>query len=498
MTEDEARRIEFVRAIELEDREATLFTKEDRAAADASGRQAAGSLKSGRFAKAFLIARANFATARLTTRHKGLARLLQRTRWSGWIGIGLAAAGLVAGFSANEFGTGQRMDLLAAPLLGTIGWNLLVYAWIFGATIAGLVSGNRLPDPLALGIARLSGVGRRISDPSSAIERAARNFEERWSDVTSPIDAARARRSLHLSAALFAVGLIAGIYLRALVIEYRAGWESTFLDPVAVRAVLVALLGPASSVSGVAIPPLADINAMRWTGAEISGVNAAPWIHLYMLTITGLVIVPRLALASWQSLRAFQLALSLSVAGRDDFYIRRLLRASGAAPGRARVIPYAYHPGEETRRRLIATLKHVLGDGAEVRIEEPIEYGGEENWITTRAIDPDDDYCVLLFTLSSTPEAENHGYLAQIVAQRLKDHGNGTVLGALIDESPYRVHFGGQSGLDERIATRLAAWRSVFAPAGIVPLGVDLSDIADDRLAQRIEANLQADLDLVR
>lgn len=64
------------------------------------------------------------------------------------------------------------------------------------------------------------------------------------------------------------------------------------------------------------------------------------------------------------------------------------------------------------------------------------------------------------------------------------------MLGALIDESPYRAHFAGQAGLDERIATRMESWRAVLAPAGITPLGVDLSQAEDGVLARRIEANL--------
>ncbi|MGB3796523.1 MAG: DUF2868 domain-containing protein [Alteraurantiacibacter sp.] len=497
MTEDEARRIELVRAIELEDRDSTLLTVEDRAAADAYARQAADAFKGTRFASRFLSARAEFAATRLTTRHKGLARLLKRSRWSNGIGMAIAAAGLIAGFVANEFGTDQRMDLLAAPLLGTIGWNLLVYVWIIVAALVGLFGGKPLKDPLASVIARLGSL-KRTSAPASAIERAARNFSERWSALTASINAARARRWLHLGAALFAVGLIAGIYSRALIIEYRAGWESTFLGPASVRAVLVTVLGPASQISQLAIPPLADIASMRWTGNETSGVNAGPWIHLYMLTITGLVIVPRLLLASWQGLRGFSLSRGLQVAERDDFYIRRLLRASGAAPGHARVIPYAYHPDEQTRRRLADILKLAVGDRAEVRFEEPIEYGAEEAWIADLAFDPGEDYCILLFTLSSTPEAENHGYLALSVAQQIERRGKGTVLGALIDEGPYRAHFGGQSGLDERITDRLASWRTVLAPSGITALGVDLSDIENDALAQRIEASLLSDAGLAR
>lgn len=491
MTEDEARRIELVRAIELEDQESALLTREDRQQADLRARSSIG-LKEGRkFERAFVAARADFAAARLLSRHKGLADLLRRNRWPGWVGIGLPVFALGAGFLSNEFGTDKRLDMLAVPLLGTIAWNLTVYLWMLVTGLAHIgKKGPKTTDPLTAAFARIGNLGHRDPDQGTVIERAAAKFRIRWSEVTAPLNAARASRTLHLSAALFAAGLIGGIYMRALVTEYRAGWESTFLGPETVRAILETVLGGASRFSGVAIPSLPDIAAMRWTGAEMGGVSAAPWIHLYSLTLAGLVMAPRLMLALWQGLRAMRLARNLPVAGREDFYTRRMLRASGARQGRARITPYAYHPGEETRRRLTAALKSVLGDGAEVRFDEPVDYGAEDKWATTRELSGEDDYHLLFFTLSSTPEAENHGLLAKSLTEKSSAGGKGQIVGALIDESPYRAHFTGQAGLTERVETRLEGWRAVLAPAGIFPIGIDLSETQGDALAKRIEANL--------
>ena len=51
----------------------------------------------------------------------------------------------------------------------------------------------------------------------------------------------------------------------------------------------------------------------------------------------------------------------------------------------------------------------------------------------------------------------------------------GTALAALLDESGLRERFAGDAGLGERIATRRRAWDAVLAPAGLVPLALDLS-----------------------
>ena len=491
MTEDEARRVELVRAIETEDRDYLLLTREDRQQAEAHALSGLGATLDRRTERRFIARRADFATARLETRHPGIAAMLAPRPWRRWLGLALPLLALGAGFLANEFGTDRRLELLAVPLLGTIAWNLFVYLWVIGAAFT---RGHKAPTGA---VAWLAGLGRRDFDGATALGRAVARFRLSWAKVSAPLAGARFARTLHLGAAMFAAGLIGGIYLRALVIEYRAGWESTFLGAHAVHALLSVMLGPASLVTGVAIPPVAQIAAMRWSegaiGVETGGVNAGPWIHLYSTTIIGLVVLPRVLLALWQGARALRLERHFPIAGQEDFYVRRLMRAAGGAPGSARVTPYAYRPDEDTRRRLAGALRAALGDGAQVRFDDPVEYGAEDRWLAQHAVDPADDYHILLFTLSTTPENENHGAMTANLKAQIAREQSGTVLAALIDETPFRAHFAGQTGLDERIDTRVAAWRRVLSGAGIVPLALNLSHDVDDALAQRIESGLLPD-----
>jgi hypothetical protein len=490
MTEDEARKVELVRAVEIEDSEAVLLTREDRQQADSHARSREPAIEGRASEQRFIARRAEFAAARLTTRHPGVAELVGRSGWPGWVGWVVPLVSLAAGFLASELGTGKRLDLLAVPLLGTIAWNLLVYLGLIVAAVCG--SRAATANPMFKLLARITGAAGRSFAGGTPLHRAANAFQQRWAERSAMLNGARIARTLHLAAALFAGGLIAGIYLRALVIEYRAGWESTFLDPGAVHALLSAVLGPASLLTGVAIPPVAEIAAMRWIGAG-GGVNAGPWIHLYTATVVGLVIAPRLLLAFAQGARAMYLARNLPMPGREVFYVRRLLRAGGAKRGMARITPYAYRPGEETRRRVTELLRRALGDGAEVRFDDPIDYGTEEHWLTAHPLDPANDYHILLFTLSATPEAENHGALAAALTRSIADEHSGTVAAALIDESPFRSHFAGQEGLEERIAVRLSSWRRVLGDAGLTALPLDLSRDVDEAVAQRIEAGLLAD-----
>jgi hypothetical protein len=491
MTEDEARRVELVRAFEADDPDGTLLTREDIAQAERHARDTSAHSRRRGGGETFISARAEFASARLATRHPGIAGLLERASWSRWLGLVPPVLAFALGFLANEFGTDKRLDLLAVPLLGTVAWNLLVYAWLLITLFApGPAS---FAHPVYRAVAWLRGFGRRSDDPGTPLQRAAHAFEMRWASAAGPLTSARVARTFHLAAALFAVGLIAGIYVRALVIEYRAGWESTFLGPEAVRTLLSGVLGPASWLSGVPIPPLESITAMRWTGPGTGGVNAAPWIHLYVMTLIGTVVVPRLLLFLWQAIKAFRLERRFPVPGREDFYIRRLLRGAGGAAAQVRITPYAYDPGQETQRRLSAALRAALGDGAQIRFDQAIEYGGEDRWLSEHPANPADDYHILLFTLAATPEEENHGTLAATLSARGATEQKGTAFGALVDETPYRAHFAGQAGLSERIAARLDAWRSALSASGLRPLGLDLSRDADAELAKRIESGLLPD-----
>ena len=491
MREDDARALELVRAVELEDEAASLLTREDRVQADAAARSVTEGMKGKKGERRWLAERSRFAAARLETRHPGIAGLMARSRWPQWVGVVVPLAALALGVLANELGQGRRMDLLAVPLLGTIAWNLLVYLWLPVAAVRGI--GRPRQDPISRAVGWIAGIARRDFDRGTPLHRAADTFQKRWSALSAPLSGARIARTLHLSAALFAAGVIAGIYLRALVVEYRAGWESTFLGPDAVQALLATVLGPASALTGVAIPPAAEFPALRWSNGN--GEIAGPWIHLWTATLAGAVIVPRLALALWQGLRAARLARAMPIAGREDFYTRRLLRAAGGEAGRVQITPYAYTPDPTTKSALTTALARALGDGASVSIDSPVTYGEEEDWLAAHPPDPGVDYRVLLFSVAATPENENHGEFANGIANALPA---GTVLAALVDEGPFRARFAGQAGFDERIDGRVAAWRSVLADAGLVPLALNLSHGDSNALAEQLEGGLIPNAELRR
>ena len=141
----------------------------------------------------------------------------------------------------------------------------------------------------------------------------------------------RAARILHFAAAALALGVIAGLYVRGLAFEYRATWESTFLDAANVHWLLALLLAPGSVLSGIAMPGVAQLEAIRAPASE----NAATWLHLLAASVVVIVVIPRLVLRhrngqSWSGIaqRAFAIPLG-------DPYFQRLLRGFRGGPVRS-------------------------------------------------------------------------------------------------------------------------------------------------------------------
>ena len=157
------------------------------------------------------------------------------------------------------------------------------------------------------------------------------------------------RAALHLAAAALGLGLVAGLYLRGLVLDYRVGWESTFLDAATVQPLLATLLAPASALSGIAVPDVAGVQALRLPQAEGTDASAAPWIHLYALQLALCVLLPRLVLALWAGGRALALKRALPLPLHEP-YFQRLLRQQQGAGLRARLWPHARTPERRPSR----------------------------------------------------------------------------------------------------------------------------------------------------
>ena len=486
MNEAAAQKVLVVRAVEGADAEGKLLSEEDRgyagrAAAELVRWQAAerGERAS---AEAFVVKRAELLAAKLAERFPKAMRTLEALRWRPWIGVLVPVLAFIAGAAAEHIADRHRVNILAFPLLGLLVWNVVVYVLLIAnAGRAFATHSGRKPGWLQR---QLAGAGNKLAGRlSGPLSGSLTRFVRDWLQRSSPLAIARAERVLHGSAALLALGAIAGLYVRGLVFEYRAGWESTFLDANAVHGILAFFLQPAAALIGLPFPGIEEIAALRW-GSGSAGENAARWIHLYAVTAMLVVVVPRFvlaALAGWRERRlAAHFPLSL-----DEPYFRRVLSSWRDAPARVRVVPYAYTPGEaaiDGVRRLAA---HLYGDNVQLHAAPPVAFGDEDTLAaqvsepSTSSKSGESDLVIALFNLSSTPETENHGaFLDALKAQTQSP------VAMLVDESPYRRRLGGQSGTNARLAERRQAWTGLAATRGLTAVFADLEapDIASASL----------------
>ncbi len=463
-------------------------------------------------ADAFIAERARHGMQRLAPREPAaaawLARRLWRARWVAWAGVAAFCVGLLA----DSIGSSQRINLLAPPLWGVLAWNLAVYVGLLGAGLAALLrrgpaapgAVNRLAQR-ALRIGRaLPRLGAVSDDAGGGSAKALHVFAGLWSRRSACLATLRAASVLHACAAALALGLIAGLYARGLVLDYRAAWESTFLDATSAHAVLALLLAPASALAGIPLPDAAAFEALRaahggvglgvgaaaGVGAGASagvsagaiagvsaGASAAPWIHLLALTLALVVVLPRSALALVSALRARRGAQRFELPLAEP-YFAALLREQRGEAARVVVLPYAATPAPQAVLGLRALLASALGDGMQLQVLATLPFGTEDDASAWPALPAAGTVAVALFDLAATPEAENHGAFMRALAQRAPA---GAIVLALVDEAGFATRFKGDAA---RLEQRRSTWRDVLGAAGCVPVFADLPS-ADGAAAQR-------------
>jgi hypothetical protein len=305
------------------------------------------------------------------------------------------------------------------------------------------------------------------------------NFVRDWYQAAAPLYRLRAARMLHLAAIALGIGLIGGLYLRGLVLEYRATWASTFLAAPQVHALLSIVYGPASLVTGVPIPGAAELQSI---GAR--GESAARWIHLMAGTVALFVVLPRALLAVAASAAIARRSRELAPPASLQPYFRSAF-AHGDGLGRAKVrfLPYAYEPSPAAAQRLRERLPAILGGELVIESEASTPYGEEDALLAQLEVGGQADVLVLLFSLAATPEDENHGVLItgarELVARRGPRSGSlsGSYgeLVVLVDEAPYAARLAGEGGARERLAERRAFWQAFARAHGAEARFVELA-----------------------
>jgi len=480
MRELALREVLLVKAIETADRTGSLIPLGDRERAAREALRSAGlgtaEIARGRFTSAFelaLSARAASLARPLLERHPVLRDILRRSRPPPWTGLLLLAAAFATGAGLSALDGSRRINILAPPVLGLILWNLLVYLGL--AIGAALHLRKRAPGAAPPTRTIVLWIGRRLGpllaktgEVDTLLGAAVRGFAADWSEAAAPLLGRHLRRWLHAGAATVAAGLIAGLYLRGLVLRYEAGWESTFLEPSQVKALIDLLFGRVARWAGIALPQtIEQVTQLRWDGVA-GGEPAAPWIHLIALFLTAIAVIPRLALAAIAWLDGRRLQLAGHLPAHVVAYARLALGAGQEVPLAVGVTPYAYEPPPGTLETLAPLLARTHGRGARPELRATIAYGEESSIPSTFDADADRAASrVLLMNLAATPETENHG--VAIVAAR--DHARRARpeqrLLVVVDETAYVSRFAEANSPAGRLEERRRLWRAFVAGYGV-------------------------------
>jgi hypothetical protein len=503
--ETTARQVVLMRAYETEPagaapgRDNPVWTQADR---EWATRLASESMPAPASPARYVSERARHVAQRLRARDPAVGRWLdQRLAFGRWALLA-ALLGLLAGLAVDQIGPAQQINLLDPPIWLIVSWNLLVYAAIGVSAIAGVLTRPPSKGGVVAGPARSVRAGPRAWIDSlyrllpRLWERGVRNAGGgplsrcalTWSQRSMPLNSARAALLLHLGAAALAVGVVASLYLHGLVLDYRAGWQSTFLEADTVHAVLSTLLAPASHATGIAVPELSALSAARVSPGVPAHAPAAPWLHLYAATLGLLVVGPRLVLALLAAWRVRQRSRQWPLALGDP-YFARLVRQGLQGDTTVAVLPHAAPVHPQVAASLRALLSQSLGERVQLHLSEPVPYGDEDSPDADgRAPPAGTSLRLALFDLGTTPEEEVHGRMLDSLAsldaldtldaqssqslQTPQTPGPGAppVL-VLVDESTLAQRLSAQP---ERLDARRRLWADLAAQHGLRMLSLDL------------------------
>ncbi len=334
LEESQARRIVLAQAIETADTQGALLSDAEREQVDA---QAGALAPEGKVEAADLGAvlarRADILLDRVRPQNAALVSLLDKPHLQRWLVWALPLGAMLLGLMIDRLANPRKVDLLSAPFLLLLGWNLVIYLLLFlSIWRRSVAQPGGLFETLRQWTVGLP-LWRRGSGAVGAGVSAA--FFLRWQQVTAALSAQRLRLALHLVAAAWAVGVALSLMGRGLIVAYGVVWESTWLNASQVHAILQVLFAPLSALLPLEPFTVADITRLQLgVGAGGDVADSQRWALLYAGLLMLVVVLPRLVLAAFAGLQARRLASEVNI-DLDEPYFQRII--DNLSPARVRL-----------------------------------------------------------------------------------------------------------------------------------------------------------------
>ena len=410
----------------------------------------------------FLTDRANFLMQRSG---ENLARLVGRVvhppwQWLKYAGWAIILGAGILGWCTNELGFDRVVDILAFPLLALVIWNLFV------CSVMLFPRRNRTSQakPLFTSVQLRNQIEKHFvgetGDPTQRdlLTRSLVTFFQNWQARTAPASKAKRYLIFHAAALMLAGGIVAGMYYHGLRKEYRASWESTFLEPPTLHSVLKVVLGPASAVTGIEIPSVETLAAMRTSHldhTQPTGGNAAPFIHLWATTAGLFIGLPRLLLLllAGRQLHNSRPDDASMLSGLEDRY-----RAEAAGQTSLVTIrPIYFEPESASQEAIRLCVLHLWGGKTRLHYLAKVELGEEAEGLRTEA--SPESSTVLAFSFATTPEQDVHGELIREMASRTRS------LLVITDALSFAERHQALPEYQQRFHQRQEAWHRVIGDA---------------------------------
>ncbi len=241
----------LVKAVEEADPGGALIASAERIAASREARRREGAADPPHApgglsepAARLLAARAEKLLDGLVARHPFIPGFLSLARGPAAVGWLLVLAAAAAGVALSALDGTRQVNILGFPVIGLALWNIAVMLALLAAWTGAIGKRAAPRRPWAEALARMgsslfAGLAGRFARVNAPLGEALRRFAIEWQAASRFLWIARAKRLLHLAAAALGIGLIGGLYLRGIGLDYEAGWESTFLNAPKVRAMQI-------------------------------------------------------------------------------------------------------------------------------------------------------------------------------------------------------------------------------------------------------------------
>ena len=380
MNPESAREILLIRSLEASDRDGIAFQPKARVQATKDAGIEPRTAEDARLSPAEetrLIGRSRSMVRNLENQSGDALRLValagaERGRLPLFV-MSVLLGAFVLGAVSNYLGRDGVINLLAIPIFGLIAWNVVMYLIMAVSPLisrrqrGGLLT-ERVGEWLKKGMMTKAAV---LDEPYRV---SAQKFVGDWTELSAPARWRRIRMLAHACAILLAAGVLAGMYLRGIGYEYKAGWESTFLDAEGVRNWLRFLLGPGSALTGISIPP-GEMTIGQLDLAKGSGEKADQWIHLFAANTALYIFVPRLLFVAWEYVGLGRWRSELGKAPLFAIYYDKLAKGVSGGDQLVHVLPFHCSPEPRQRDTIRSLIHQMWGGAAHVDFSEPAAYG---------------------------------------------------------------------------------------------------------------------------